>query len=291
MSAYYTYLVSGLPDLGFDMNLDGFSYEEISAQVFESLSESDGRTARFFLAFPEHKGLVERYLELEQGEGGEDARKEYVASHPDMPDYQKRFWETSLSMHVNGEEDGEVSLQGEELEAFLKYTLDKDFYAAARKSRNAFVRKWYDFDLVLRNTLVAFAARLQEREPQEEFVYPGYDNFGGHMQEEGSEPELITWIKENFRQEDFGLKLRLAYADDLFAALSLHDVYERERRVDRFRWNMAEEMVRGKDFELDAVLAYFVKAGILQRWKNLDKERGLAFLRDTVADMRRVKFE
>ncbi|MDE6695075.1 MAG: DUF2764 domain-containing protein, partial [Bacteroidales bacterium] len=151
--------------------------------------------------------------------------------------------------------------------------------------------KWYDFDLVLRNTLVAIAARLQGRAPQEEIVYPGYDNAGGHIPEEDGEPELITWIKENFKQEDFGLKLRLSYAEDLFAALSLRDVYERERRVDRFRWNMAEEIVEGEDFDLDAVLAYFVKAGILQRWKNLDKERGLTLLRDTVAQMRRVRFE
>ncbi len=291
MGAYYTYLVSGLPELGFDMNLDGFSYEELSAQIFESLSEGDARVVRFFLAFPEHKALVERYLALEKGEAGEDARREYVASHADMPDYQRRFWETSLSVLVNGEEDLAVEMQGEALEAFLKNILDKEFYSAARKSRNAFMRQWYDFDLVLRNTLVAFAARLQGRAPQDEFVYPGYDNFGGRVPEEDHEPELITWIKENFKQEDFGLRLRLSYAEDLFAALALSDVYERERRVDRFRWNMAEEMVRGKEFELDAVLAYFVKAGILQRWKALDRERGLTLLRDTVAEMRRVKFE
>ena len=275
MGAYYTYLVSGLPELGFDMNLDGFSYEELSAQIMELLSEGDAKTVRFFLAFPEHREVVRRYM----GASDEDARREYVASHPEMPGYQKRFWATSLSMMVNGEEDLAVELQGEELEAFLKNILDREFYVAARKSRNAFVRKWYDFDLVLRNTLVAFAARLQGRAPQEEFVYSG------------EEPELITWIKENFKQEDFGLKLRLSYAEDLFSALSLSDVYERERRVDRFRWNMAEEMVRGEDFDLNAVLAYFVKAGILQRWKNLDKERGLTLLRDTVAQMRRVRFE
>lgn len=275
MGAYYTYLVSGLPELGFDMNLDGFSYEELSAQIMELLSEGDAKTVRFFLAFLEHREVVRRYM----GASDEDARREYVASHPEMPDYQRRFWASSLSMMVNGEEDLAVELQGEELEAFLKNILDREFYVAARKSRNAFVRKWYDFDLVLRNTLVAFAARIQGRAPQEEFVYPG------------EEPELITWIKENFKQEDFGLKLRLSYAEDLFSALSLSDVYERERRVDRFRWNMAEEMVRGEDFDLNAVLAYFVKAGILQRWKNLDKERGLTLLRDTVAQMRRVRFE
>lgn len=278
MSAYYTYLVSGLPELGFEMNLDGFSYEELSAQIFELLREGDAKTARFFLAFPGHREAVKRYVALERGEASEDARREYVASHPEMPDYQKRFWGKSLSVLVNGEEDLAVEMQGEALEDFLKDLLDKDFYLAARRSRNAFVRKWYDFDLVLRNTLVAFAARLQGREPQEDFVYPG------------EEPELITWIKENFKQEDFGLRLRLSYAEDLFAALSLRDVYERERRVDRFRWNMAEEMVRGGDFDLDAVLAYLVKAGILQRWKNLDRERGLTLLRDTVAQMRRVNF-
>ncbi|MDE6694329.1 MAG: hypothetical protein K2J57_00685, partial [Bacteroidales bacterium] len=92
MGAYYTYLVSGLPELGFEMNLDGVSYEELSAQIFELVREGDAKTARFFLAFPEHREVVRRYMEASD----EDARREYVASHPEMPDYQRRFWEACL---------------------------------------------------------------------------------------------------------------------------------------------------------------------------------------------------
>lgn len=284
MSGYYPYLLCGLPDLHFGMDLESFSYDEIRNQVFELLAPSDRTKVRLFLSFRDHMDLAERYLSLGDDE---DLRKEYRASDPDMPSYQARFFSCSLSMLVNGEEDQPVNKEKGELLRALKGRLDRDFYAEVLKSRNAFMRKWFDFDLVLRNTLVAFAARMQHRSPEREFVYP-YGKVSGLR--DASEPEIITWIKENLHEGDFGLKLRLLYADELFAALELDDVYERERRVDLFRWKMAEEMVLEKDFQLDAVLAYLVRAGILGRWKELDREKGLALLQQTVSRMRQVSF-
>ena len=41
MSGYYPYLLSGWPELDFDIDLSGFSYEEIHAQAVELLTPSD----------------------------------------------------------------------------------------------------------------------------------------------------------------------------------------------------------------------------------------------------------
>ena len=156
--------------------------------------------------------------------------------------------------------------------------------------RNKFVRLWYDFDLTLKNTLVAFAARKQKRPADKEFVLP---KALAPKPEEGfseeAEPELITWIKENMGQGDFGLKLRLSYAEELFAALDSEDVYVRERKVDQFRWNMLDEMILDKDFQMDVVLAYLVKMQILKRWQDMDAAAGRQYLQETVASLRKVK--
>lgn len=287
MSGYYPYLMCGLPELRFGMDLEDFSYAEIESRIEESLVPSDRKKLRLFLAFPGHAGQVERYLAFED----EDSRLAYMDSDPDLPAYQRLFFASSPARLLAGEEDGLPEMRKEELVPLLKAWLDRAFYAQAQKSRNAFIRKWFDFDLVLRNTLVAYVARLQARSPEKEFVFPssqGKPSWGSPVQ---GEPEIITWIKENMQQGDFGLKLRLSYAEELFSALDSPDVYERERNVDFFRWRMAEEMVLDKDFQIDAVLAYVLKANILSRWKAMDREKGLALLRETVDRMRRVPLQ
>ena len=273
MSGYYPYLLSGLPELDFGMDLSGFSYEEIYAQVVELLTPSDRAVLAFFLAFDTHGERVGEYLGLKD----EEDKAQYLQDHA-LPAYQQKIFRASLSVLLYGEEDLKVDETPEDVERALLRIFDNAFYKAALRHGNAFVRKWFAFDGILKNTLVAFAARKQGRSPEEEFV------------EEASAP-LLEWIKENLNEGDFGLKLRLVYAEDLFAALNLPDVFERECAIDRFRWKMAEEIVNGKDFQLDRVLCYMLQAGILRRWQKMDAESGRAYLREAVTEMRKVNLQ
>jgi hypothetical protein len=52
------------------------------------------------------------------------------------------------------------------------------------------------------------------------------------------------------------------------------DVLERERALDRLRWRTADELTVFDYFDIDNLLAYLVKVGILERWAALDAERG-----------------
>lgn len=273
MSGYYPYLLCGLPDLAFDMDLSGFNYEEISATVNELLSEKDREALSLFLSAGTHRPLAKQYLSLQD----EEERTQYLSENR-LPRYQKKLFAQSLPVLLYGEEDKSVELDVEETENALVRIFDGAFYTAVLRHGNAFMRKWFEFDGVLKNVEVAFAARKQGREAEDEFV-------------EQASSALVQWIKENMEEGDFGLKLRLAYAEEMFSALNLPDVYERERAVDRFRWNMAEEMVRGKDFQLDKVLCYMLKAGILRRWQNMDAASGREYLRETVSEMRKVNLQ
>lgn len=273
MSGYYPYLLSGWPELDFDMDLSGFSYEEIQAQAVELLSPSDRKTLAFFLSFDTHAELAQDYLALKD----EDQKLQYLQEHP-LPAYQRKIFGMSLSMLMYGEEDLQVDDTHQDVERALVRIFDNAFYQAALHHGNSFVRKWFAFDGILKNTLVAFAARKQGRSPENEFV-------------EAASAPLLEWIREDMNEGDFGLKLRLSYAGEMFEALDLPDVFERERAIDRFRWRMAEEMVRGKDFQLDKVLCYMLQAGILRRWQKMDAESGREYLREAVSEMRKVNLQ
>lgn len=287
MSGYYPYLLCGLPELNFNMNPDSFSYQDLYNQIFELLSPADQRLAELFLAFPRNEEVAKAYLPMQ---AEEEEREEFLTDCP-WPAYQKELYRHNLAYWLEGDEEASLSKRPEEETILiLKRKLDEAFYNCMNRYRNKFVRLWYDFDLTLKNTLVAFAARKQKRPADKEFVLP---KALAPKPEEGfseeAEPELITWIKENMGQGDFGLKLRLSYAEELFAALDSEDVYVRERKVDQFRWNMLDEMILDKDFQMDVVLAYLVKMQILKRWQDMDAAAGRQYLQETVASLRKVK--
>lgn len=273
MSGYYPYLLSGWPELDFDMELSGFSYEEIHAQAVELLTPSDRKVLELFLAFDTHAERAQDYLALQD----EDQKIQYLQERS-LPAYQQKIFGMSLSMLMYGEEDLKVEDTPEDVERALVRVFDNAFYKAVLHHGNSFMRKWFAFDGILQNTLVAFAARKQGRSPEDEFV-------------EAASAPLLEWIREDLNEGDFGLKLRLSYAEEMFAALDLPDVFERERAIDCFRWRMAEEMVRGKDFQLDKVLCYMLQAGILRRWQKMDAESGREYLREAVSEMRKVNLQ
>jgi len=75
------------------------------------------------------------------------------------------------------------------------------------------------------------------------------------------------------------LKSHEGYRMDVEAAVD--DAYsrpnpmERELALDRFRWNLADELSAGDPFGLSAVLSYAVKLGINEHWQSLTPELGL----------------
>ncbi len=64
--------------------------------------------------------------------------------------------------------------------------------------------------------------------------------------------------------------------------LSAGNILERERGLDRLRWEVAGELSVFDYFNIDAVLAYLVRVQILERWLALNAERGKEVLNKLV---------
>jgi len=65
-------------------------------------------------------------------------------------------------------------------------------------------------------------------------------------------------------------------------AYSRANPLERELALDRFRWNLADELSATDSFGLAALLAYAVKLEINEHWQSLTPERGLEKLEQLV---------
>ncbi|HMO50731.1 MAG TPA: DUF2764 family protein [Kiritimatiellia bacterium] len=77
---------------------------------------------------------------------------------------------------------------------------------------------------------------------------------------------------------------RVDAEDAVSDAFSRANPLERELALDRFRWNLAEELALSDPFGLPAVLAYAVKLEINEHWQSLTAEKG----RDRLEEMLEV---
>ena len=135
--------------------------------------------------------------------------------------------------------------------------LDAAFYTRALAHKDRFIREWFNFDLDLRNTTVAYLNDAIGRPTGQDMV-----------QLEGREDA-------EFPEADEAVKI-----------LNRADILEREMGLDELRWHKIEELTQMDWFDLDAVLGFVARLKIIDRWLQLDPDSGRALFRRMVDDIR-----
>ena len=139
-------------------------------------------------------------------------------------------------------------------EGFDESTLGAEFYAKAAESKNRFIREYFDFDGRLRNMKVEYLAKRLGKE---------------------SNPYLV-----NFEEADF------EEGKQIQEILESPDFVQREQKMDELKWEKASDIARMDYFNMNAILAFLVKAKTVQRWAELDKEKGEEMFRKLVKEIR-----
>lgn len=139
-------------------------------------------------------------------------------------------------------------------EGFDENTLGAEFYAKTAESKNRFIREYFDFDGRLRNMKVAYLAKRLNKQGKQYLV---------DMPEADFEEE--SQIKEILENADFVL---------------------REQKMDELKWEKASDIARMDYFNMNAILAFLVKAKTVQRWAELDKAKGEEMFRKLVKEVR-----
>ncbi len=256
MAKEYYYLVASLRDYALDGSEKDFDAAGIRAYVRENLSEEDAATLDFFYTFYDIENIVSVYNGRNRfggmGNFTIEQLDDEVRRPENLPAYLARVIEAYNSPDNNEEEDIDTSLR-------LERSLYEAFYREASRSRNRFVRDWFDFDRTLRN-ICAAAAAVKARRPVEEVVVGD---------------DAVTQALCRSTAADFGLKGEVEFIEPLMQTLTEeNDIISRERRLDMLRWAVAEEMTIFDYFNMEAVLAYMVRVGLVQRWKTLEPRTG-----------------
>ena len=139
-------------------------------------------------------------------------------------------------------------------EGFNEDTLGAEFYDKAAKSKNRFIREYFDFDGRLRNMKVEYLAKRLGKQGDNYLVELPEADF-----EEGKQ------IQDILNDADF---------------------VEREQKMDELKWEKASDIARMDYFNMNAILAFLVKAKTVQRWAELDAVKGQEMFKKLVQEIR-----
>lgn len=252
---YYS-LVAGLKEYALEADNKGFDAREIIETIRCELSSGDRRTLELFYGSYDVANLIG----LRSGKTNFSPLGNFSREELEQALEGKFRLPSYLADVVAAYADPE----GEEAERMdmtrpFERNLYESYYRACAASKCRFLREWSDFDRTLRNVCAAYSARRSGVAP--ETVVVGHDD--------------ITDSLSRSSASDFGLKGELEYLDDVVAAVSdERNLLEKERKIDRIRWRMSDELAISNYFDMAAILSYLVKVNLAERWFSLDEATG-----------------
>ena len=139
-------------------------------------------------------------------------------------------------------------------EGFNEDTLGAEFYTKAAASNNHFIREYFDFDGRLRNMKVNYLAKRLGK---------------------NGEDFMVKLPEADFEEEK--------QIQDILADA---DFVQREQKMDELKWEKASDIARMDYFNMNAILAFLVKAKTVQRWAELDPAKGQEMFKKLVQEIR-----
>lgn len=139
-------------------------------------------------------------------------------------------------------------------------------------SGNDFLKQYAQYDITLRNILVALQGRKYGRDVTDEFV--GND-------------DVVEQLRKS-RLQDFGLKGDIEQMDEILAMFETSNLVEREMKLDALRWNYIEDATFFNYFGVEKLIVALLKLSMVQRWAQLDEEGGRLRFEKIIKEIREL---
>lgn len=295
MAKYYA-TVAGLPNLGVEDRKLPFSSAYFISELQQELTKHDKHLLDVLRYEEENKFLI-RFLENET-KAREASEQPQLIVYDDVEKVLEALKnrtelpkEHSLPQYmVEFLKDTQVEPTEEELEkkADLENALDEDerrtsypirledklaeyYFNYAIACGNEFVAEWARFNMTLRNIFAAHISRELGWNPADYVV--GDSLF---------ERKLKTSTASNFGIDD-----NIEEISKINSILDETDITRRERALDVLKWEWLDEKTFDKVFDIEAILCYYLKLRIVERWTQLNEQTGEETFRSIVAALKK----
>ena len=196
----------------------------------------------------------------------------YVYIIAGLPDFTPDWRQGEKSLDEYFDQVRELlSAKDNEVVDFIMRGFDKDqigldFYKEALAYRLGFIRKFFQFDLNVRNQKVRYLNHALGRAPEKDVL----SMRDPEAEDTGLEPE-----EPEFKE-----------AAALQSILEGNDILSRERGIDDLYWDKIDELTLFDYLNFDKILGVVAKMMIIRRWLILDEETGRAMFKKLVDEVR-----
>lgn len=254
----YYCLIAGFPDLIPDDKKLHFSSVELRNYLREEIHPADFELVKLFYLPWDHENLISLLFdsEFEWDERGNYSRekleefvdkKQFELINPsEFPAYFIDFIEF---YHDDEEEFPKI--------AAVKF-LTEGWYKTLAGSGNKFVAEFGEFKQNMANIMLALNGRKHDI-PFEEAII-GDDE--------------VTHALKRSRARDFGLANEINDIETIVQIFEIENILDRELKLDMHTWQFIDEITFFNYFTIEKILGFVQKIFIVERWFELDKEKG-----------------
>ena len=270
MKQNYYYLIAGLPELSLDDSKLGTTVREFRELYYPDLADDDRALLDLIYLNYDNANLLLLLKDKEAAiaEGGLYTSDELLAiieaaRAEEAPD---RNYPRYMYDFVQQMESEESAAEG----IFPEDRLAQLYYAHAMSQGNAFVERWFAFNLDLNNFLTAITARRYNLDVKPLIV---------------GDNEVAKALRTS-NSRDFGLTGVMDGFEEVMRISEIDNLVERERKLDVLKWEWMEENSFFDYFTVEKLFAFLVKIQIIERWITLDAEAGGEMLRGMIRQLK-----
>lgn len=290
MAKYYA-LISGLPNLTLEQQKAPYTQDELYTELEDILSKKDLAMLDWLRLERSHKEFIrlyraeafKPYTEGEEPEEAEDDAQQLLPVHElrriatlaSQGEWVRKSELVPHYMLAFVRERYYVPRDEEESQRPLSPLSDEDrlaqlYFSAAVGNKNVFVTSWFRFNQILRNLLALYTCKRLGWEARQFVV--GDDD--------------VTQRLLTSKAKDFDLSEDVPYIQHLITIAEQTDIAKRERMIDALRWRWLEDETDRTVFDIENVLSYYLRIGIIERWDALDRDKGEAVFRQIVLGLK-----
>ncbi|MDD2559981.1 MAG: DUF2764 family protein [Bacteroidales bacterium] len=268
MRQYY-YLVAGLPDISMDDSKLQLSYTTFMEELLRAFPGRDADLLRLFRLDYDNDSLLAwiNNKEAEFHPLGVISPEE-LKEQTELLDYDERAPLRGIPTYFltfMREWKSELLEAGKE-----KKRLTELYYEYVMQVSNVFVREWFEFELNLNNILTALNCR--------KYNLPVAGQIIGNNAV--AESLKISTVR------DFNVSGLFSKMDNLLNLADEENLLEREKMIDRIKWDYLDEHSVKYYFSVEVLLTFLIKLKSLERWLSLDPKAGEENFRSLVSSLR-----
>jgi len=254
----YYFLVAGLPDLIPDDKKLPYSSEELRNHLKEELHLSDFRLVRMFYFPFDQENLLNLIYETEfdwddRGNYSREIMEQFIDKKQyemldtsGFPPYFIEFIESYF------EDDEDLN------KATAIHFLTEEWYKWLRNSGNDFMARFAAYKQNMGNIMLALNGRKHDIPFEKALI---------------GDDEVTQALKKS-RSRDFGLSNEVNDIENIIQIFEIENLLDREMRLDNHMWKFLDETTFFDYFTIERILAFVQKVFVVERWFELDKEKG-----------------